>query len=356
MITLLSTIFVLGVLVFIHELGHFLLAKLFHIRVERFSLGYPPRMVGKKIGDTDYCLSWVPFGGYVKISGMVDESFDTEALKTPPKPWEFRSRPWIQRMLVVFAGPFMNVFFTFAVVWAMGFFLGEVIPNGASVVGSVSPDMPAMEAGILPGDRITAIDGQAVETWEAMTTLIRGGDGAAIEVGVQRGDSTFVVSITPQVNEYAQDGATVKIPQIGIGLDYQTHRMGFLRAGSFAGETVWRLTRLILDSVQKLISGRESIKNLAGPVGIAKMAGESAREGWSTLISFMALLSLNLAILNLLPIPVLDGGHLLFLTIEGVIRREIPLKVKLVIQQVGMALILGFMILVIYNDVLRVFK
>jgi len=356
MITLLSTVFVLGVLIFVHEFGHFIFAKLFKIRVERFSLGYPPRMIGKKVGDTDYCLSWVPFGGYVKISGMVDESMDEEALKTPPKPWEFRSRPWIQRMLVVFAGPMMNIVFTFLIFWIGTLVVGQQTYDESSRVGRVEVNMPAEAAGVLSGDRVTSVNGSPVTQWIEMTQAIRNSGGETLELTVLRADSSFTLILTPDVREVDQDGQIVRVPVIGIGAVTERHSISFGRSFIQAGTMTWDLGKLIVESVSKLIAGRESIKNLAGPVGIAQMAGQSARAGWVSLISFMALLSLNLAILNLMPIPVLDGGHLLFLTIEGVIRREIPLKVKLIIQQVGMAVILVFMVLVIYNDVLRVFK
>lgn len=356
MITLLSTVFVLGVLIFVHEFGHFIFAKLFKIRVERFSLGYPPRMIGKKVGDTDYCISWVPFGGYVKISGMVDESMDAEALKAPPKPWEFRAKPWIQRMLVVFAGPMMNIVFTFLIFWIGTSILGQVSFDERSRVGRVEVNMPAEEAGMLSGDVVTSVNGTPVTQWTEMTQAIRSSGGETLELTVLRADSSFTLTLTPEVREVDQDGQTVRLPLIGISPLTERHSISFGRSFSQAGTMTWDLGKLIVQSVSKLIAGRESIKNLAGPVGIAQMAGQSARAGWASLISFMALLSLNLAILNLMPIPVLDGGHLLFLTIEGVIRREIPLKVKLIIQQVGMAAILVFMVLVIYNDVLRVFK
>ncbi|MCK5145767.1 RIP metalloprotease RseP [bacterium] len=356
MITLLSTVFVLGVLVFIHELGHFLCAKLFHIRVERFSLGYPPRMIGKKVGDTDYCLSWIPFGGYVKITGMIDESMDTDTLEAAPKPWEFRAHPWIQRMLVIFAGPFMNIFFTFAVIWAAGMISGEAVYNEGSVVGSLVENLPAVEAGLLPGDKITSINEQPVTTWDDMTRLIRSSGGETIDINVVRADSAFQLTITPLVHEQEQDGQTVRWPQIGIERDFTIRHINPVESAGRSIKATWALGRFIVEAVVKLVTGKESIKNLAGPVGIAKMAGDSARAGWATLISFMALLSLNLAILNLMPIPVLDGGHMFFLTIEGIIRRDIPLKVKMIIQQVGMAVLLVFMIFVIYNDVIRVFK
>jgi len=352
-ITILSTVFVLGVLVFIHELGHVLAAKAFKIRVERFSMGFPPRMIGKKIGDTDYCLSWIPFGGYAKIAGMVDESMDSEALKNPPQPWEYRSRPWIQRFIVVFAGPFMNIVFTFLVFFFATIFTGINELDTSSRIGSLMPDYPAAAAGLLAGDEIQTIDNNPVNSWKDITILIKERKTEEIGLTVKRADSLFSLILTPKIDEISLNGKSITVPRIGISPAYIKHKAGPLRAIVLSSKAVGNLTKLIVDSFYRLITGKESIKNVAGPVGIAKMAGDSARAGAGVLFSFMALLSINLAILNLLPIPVLDGGHLFILCIEGVIRKEISTKAKLVVQQIGMFLLLGLMVFVIYNDIIK---
>ncbi len=355
-LTLIATVFVLGVLIFVHETGHFLSAKIFKMRVERFSLGYPPRMIGKKVGDTDYCISWIPFGGYVKIAGMVDESFDTKSLANPPQPWEYRSRPWYQRYLVILAGPFMNILFTFLVFWAAILLYGVAQPSRGTVIGDMIKDYPAYEAGLRPGDKILAINQQPVEKWQEVQTLIREGGEGGITLRLSRKDSVFNAVITPVFEQDPTEPGTATVPKVGILPQFSQERVGFLRSFAEAGRSVYDLTELIVVSVYRLITGQESIKNVAGPVGIARMAGDYARAGFGALLAFMALLSLNLAILNLLPIPVLDGGHLTLLIIEGVIRREIPIRVKLVIQQIGMILLLALMLYVIYNDVLKVVK
>ena len=351
--TILATIFVLGILVFVHEMGHFSAAKVFGIRVDRFSLGYPPRMVGKKIGDTDYCISWIPFGGYVKIAGMVDESLDKESLAEAPKPWEYRSRPWLQRFSVILAGPLMNLGFAFVVfaaaTWVYG--VGEV---SGSRVGSVVEGKPAEKAGIRPGDRIVSVDGREVATWEALAEIIHGAPGQTIRLTWMREDTVLSGDLVPEREKIAEGDEIREVGLIGIGPLIVQRRAGFLEGFTNAGRTMYYFSRLVLVSIAKLVTGRESVRSLAGPVFIARLAGESARSGWGTLIGFMAFLSLNLGILNLLPIPVLDGGHLVFLSIEGVIRRPIPLKVRMVVQQVGMVLILGLMLFVVYNDILRI--
>ena len=356
MITVLATIFVLGVLIFVHEMGHFLAAKLFHIRVDRFSLGYPPRLIGKKIGETDYCIGAVPMGGYVKIAGMIDESLDKKQLSQDPKPWEYRSKPWGQRVIVVLFGPIMNIFLGFGI-----FMLGTLIYGVSEQVkgtdvGELVKAMPAEQAGIMPGDHILSIDGVEVITWEDMTAIIRRSAERPLELQINRGDSLFIVHITPVKAVIEEFGASQEIGQVGLYPQFRMKRVGFFSAMIIGGGSVYDLSKLVLVSIYRLITRKESMDSLAGPILISKMAGESARLGFGVLVGFMAILSVNLGILNLLPIPVLDGGHLMFLGIEGILRKQISIKTKLIVQQIGMFLILGLMIFVVYNDILRVIR
>jgi len=353
MVTILATIFVLGVLVFIHEMGHFVVAKLFRIRVDRFSIGYPPRLFGKKIGETDYCVSAIPFGGYVKIAGMVDESLDKKILEEEPKPWEFRSKSWIQKVAVVVAGSFMNILFAFIVFVGAALIYGEAEQVPGTSVGSLLEGKPAEEAGMQLDDRIVSIDGKEVHAWEDMTSIIHYAPGQTLEIAWMRNDTLFTKALTPVLEKTVSGGDIREVGLIGIGPKFEIKSIGLGRAIVNGGATAYGITRLVLVSIVRLIQGKESMRSLAGPLGISQMAGESARSGLGTLIGFMALLSLNLGILNLFPIPVLDGGHLVFLSIEGIMRRPIPLKVKMVIQQVGMFLIFGLMAFAIYNDVVR---
>lgn len=353
MITVLAAIFVLGVLVFIHETGHFLAAKLFRIRVDRFSMGYPPRLVGKKVGDTDYCVSAIPFGGYVKIAGMVDESLDKKTLDEEPKPWEFRSKPWLQKVIVIAAGSLMNILFAFLVFVGavLVYGVGEQVPGTA--VGDLIEGKPAEKVGIMQGDRIVSIDGVAVDTWQDMTEIIHDAPGKPLQIVWTRNDSSFTAEIVPEL-EKVPDGREIReVGLIGVYPQFEIRPAGLGEAFITGAQTLTGYTGLVVVSLVRLIRGQETIRSLAGPLTISRMAGESARSGLGTLIGFMAILSLNLGILNLLPIPVLDGGHLVFIGIEGIIRRPIPVKAKLIIQQVGMVLIFGLMIFVIYNDVLR---
>lgn len=346
MTTILAFIFVLGLLIFVHELGHFLVAKLVGIRVERFSLGYPPRMIGKKIGDTDYCISWLPLGGYVKMAGMIDESLDQ---KIEGQPWEFQSKSIGQRALVISAGPFMNVVLAVALFAGITYHAGIEEPVGP-VVGSVLANSPADSLGLAAGDRILIINGISVQSWEAVTREIHSYPEQKIVIEWERDGVTMRGEVTPLRD---------KVQGIGlVGIRPLTHT----RAAGL-GESLMNgvnytafLTRLVGSSIWLIITGEESVKSgLAGPIAIAKMAGESARSGFDSLLNFTAFISLQLAILNILPIPVLDGGHLLFLFLEFVLRRPVSVRTRMVVQQVGMALLLALMVFIIINDIRRVF-
>ncbi len=352
LITILATVFVLGVLVFIHELGHFMVAKLVGIRVDRFSLGFPPRLFGKKIGDTDYCISAIPFGGYVKMAGMIDESMDKEGITG--EPWEFQSKSLPQRMATILAGPVMN--YLLAIVIFSGFFfisgIGEITGNR---IGEVLADYPAQEAGILAGDRIVSVNGDSIGSWEKMTTIIHNLPDQEIQVEWEHEGEIRSATIRTRAEKARIDDEIREIGIIGIRAELTMTKVGFFSALGHGIDRAVYFTKLIFISIKDLVSGKGSLKEMGGPVIIAKLAGDSARSGFDTLIIFMAFLSLNLAILNLLPIPALDGGHLLIMGIEAVIRRPLAIKTRLVVQQAGMAILLVLMIFVIFNDVKNVF-
>jgi regulator of sigma E protease len=344
--TILSFIFVLGLLIFVHELGHFLVAKLVGIRVERFSLGYPPRMIGKKIGDTDYCISWLPLGGYVKMAGMIDESLDD---KIEGQPWEFQSKPVWQRALVIAAGPIMNVVLAIVLFAGVTYHLGMQEAVGP-VIGEVVKNMPADSLGLQNGDTILSINGTAVDSWEAVTNEIHRHPGQKIAIEWQRNNETMRGEVTP-VRDQAQG-----IGLVGIAPLTRSRAVGPGEALTHGLDYTVFLTRMFVTSIGRLLTGQESIKSsLAGPVAIAVMAGDSARSGLDTLFRFTALISLNLAILNLLPIPVLDGGHLLFLFLEVILRRPVSVRMRIIVQQVGMALLMALMVFIIFNDIRRLF-
>jgi regulator of sigma E protease len=343
MITALAFFFVLGLLIFVHELGHFLAAKWAGIRVERFSLGFPPRMIGRKIGETDYCISWVPLGGYVKMAGMIDESMDTNI---QGQPWEFMSKPIWQRAIVIAAGPFMNAFLALLFFAALNFHYGQLEADNSSVIDQVIPDSPAAAIGLQPNDRIVAVDGKSIETWQELTAIIHASAEKEIAIAWERQGEIFRTTVTPRLDPQDNKG------KIGIGPKINMRQVGLVESFLLAGGQGWFFTREVGKFVGRLFTGKESIREgLAGPIQIAKMAGQSAREGLGNLLFFTALISLQLGILNILPIPVLDGGHLVFLGLEAILRRPVSVRARVVVQQIGMALLLALMVFIIINDV-----
>lgn len=433
----LSTVFyfivTIGILVFIHEFGHFAAAKLFGMRVERFSVGFPPRAFGKVIGETDYCVSWVPIGGYVKIAGMVDESMDTEYLDRPPQPWEFRSKPIWQRAVVMSAGVIMNLLLAVAIFWAIVYVQGRVI-RPVTEVGFVVPGSPAEKAGLRNADRIESINDRRVRQWDEIESLMYAElMGQDLRVSIRRRDSSLVLSIPrstlPELTDerfgvypaglvpvvasvqlgkpaegagmvpgdtvVALNGeavsyaslpamirknasreialswkrgdssitrrfATTAEGTIGVSLVAVYHgpvereSYSLLAAFPQGVREVWFMSGVFYANILQIVKGDVSFsKSVGGPVRIAQMANRSAESGIVSFMGFMALLSISLALLNVLPFPALDGGHLVFLAYEAIFRREVPTRVKLILQQAGMVLLLVFMAFVIYNDVVN---
>lgn len=459
------------ILVFVHEMGHFLFAKLFKMRVDRFSIGFPPKLVGKQIGETEYVIGATPLGGYVKIAGMIDESMDAEFVNAEPQPWEYRAKPVWQRMVVITAGVIFNVILAALIFTGLklaygeryipaeniggvyvadsslayemglrtgdrilavggeaperyrdlegvalladpltvtverdgrtltlegpddvmtqlsrsgGFFGIGVVP---SLVGGVQDESAAAEAGLQPGDRVIAIDGEPVRFWEEMTALIQRSGGEPITVTYARPDSLAGQAPAPgdvpsegtsgPTLVDVRDGAQVYQARVAprrieeedryvLGIGGPTDEMiagefGFreesygLGSAFVAGiEQTWTSTGLIATSLKRVFTGRDSFReNVGGPVAIAQVTRQAARAGARSFWSIVAMLSITLAIMNILPIPALDGGHLMFLLYEAVTRREPSLRVRMVMQQVGMILLLVFMTFVIFNDILR---
>jgi regulator of sigma E protease len=350
--SILSFIIVLGVLIFFHEFGHFLIARLFGVGVEKFSLGFGPRLIGKKVGITDYRISAIPLGGYVK---MIGEEPDAE-IDPQDIPLSFTHKHVAKRMLIVAAGPVFNI------ILAVFIFFGIFLISGSFVlkpsVGSVKQGAPAFSAGLEKGDLITAINESAINSWDEMAEIINASKGQKIQLTVRRGDSTRHFSLAPQqVTTKNIFGEDVQRYIVGITASGETYskEMNFFQAISESLIQTYRVTELMVVIIAKLIKGDISTDTLGGPIMIAQMAGDSAKAGIGSLISFIALISVNLAIINLLPIPVLDGGHLLFFSIEAIKGSPVSIKVREIAQQVGLFILILLMILVFYNDISRIF-
>jgi len=353
MLTILAFVVVIGVIIFVHELGHFLAARSVGIRAEVFSLGYPPKMVGWKRGETEYRIGWVPFGGYVKMAGMIDESgAGGEALTGAP--WEFQSKGTLAKMWVIGAGVIMNLLLGVIVYTGIAALKGIPEASTEPVVGELTAGWPAEVAGLLPGDRIFEINGQPIESWNDLLGQIHPRPGEEILVRYRRGGEEREVTLTPRAQASEVDGQKSERGLIGIGPEVR-FRPGSASEVLFSGVIgTASLVGLVAENLWKLVTLRVSVRELGGPLIIAKMSGESARRGFVYLASFIALISINIGCLNLLPIPALDGGHLLIIVGEGITRRQMPVRIRLAIQQVGMFLLLALIVLVLVNDVQRV--
>lgn len=439
----------IGILVFIHEFGHFAAAKLSGMRVDVFAIGFGKRLLGwnKKTGfvlgelpkdfdgegKTDYRISLLPLGGYVKISGMVDESFDTAFAKKEPQPYEFRSKNYLQKVFVITAGVGMNLLLALLVFWGSNFFKGKPVTE-TTTIGYVEKNSVADSLGFIANDKILTVNGELVQNWEELRSAIylntlgenlditvdRGGvqehiyvprssipdyetegeflfpvdlkpvvletlpESPASNAGVlandvflmiddvelsssrqlteivssnignelslilQRGNDTLQLAVTP-----GEDG------MIGVSIGHtftgpvKFITYGFFESFYYAGGDIVNLTKLTFSVAKKVFVGDvEFGKAFGGPVRIAQLAARSADVGIESFLYFLAVLSLSLALINIMPFPVLDGGHLLIITLETIFRREIPVRIKIAIQNTGLILLLLLMAFIVYNDIL----
>lgn len=345
-----SFIVVLGVLIFVHELGHFLVARFFGVGVEKFSLGFGPKIFGKKIGITDYRISAIPLGGYVK---MIGEEPDAE-LDPKDIPLSFTHKHVLKRICIVAAGPLFN--FLLAIIIFFGFFQIYGTHTLKPIVGKIQEGSPAEKSGLQQGDLIFAINHDSVSTWEEMAALIGQSNGGILVVSIKRGDEVRTLAVEPVLKtDKNLFGEEIERYIVGITAsgDVFSKKLNPIQAFSESLSHTYKVTVLMFVGIGKLIQGSISADNLGGPIMIAQMAGDQAKEGFENLLYFIAFISINLAILNFLPIPVLDGGHLLFFFIEAVRGRPVSIRVREIAQQGGMFVLLLLMIFVFYNDVMR---
>ncbi len=349
--SILAFVVVLGVLIFFHELGHFIVARLFGVGVQKFSLGFGPRIFGKQVGITDYRISAIPLGGYVK---MVGDEPDAE-LDPADIPISFTHKHVFKRFLIVAAGPFFNLLLAVIIFFGIFFASGTYILK--PTIGKVEPDSPAAVSGLRAQDEIVAIDGVAIENWEDMAAIIAGSEGRSLTITIGRETGMQDLVVTPQLKT-TQNLFNEDIDRYVIGIsaagDILQVDLSFSQAVVESFAQTYRITELTVLSVVKLIQGTVSAKTIGGPIMIAELAGQQAKAGAANLAFFIALLSINLAILNFLPIPVLDGGHLLFFTIEMIIGRPVNTRMREIAQQAGIFILIMLMIFVFYNDISRI--
>ena len=387
MTTLFAAIILIGIIVFIHELGHYLAARSIGVKVERFSVGFPPRLMtftsipngwefrlffykknnegkylwttikkskitisGRKGTGTEYCLAIIPFGGYVKVAGIIDESMD---VKYENKPYELMSKPKWKQIWFQSAGVIMNLVLAFVIFTGLSNYSGKIIPSDEPIINEIIPDLPAYKYGLQIGDRIQSVNGKNITSWGDLTNEIHQLPNQNLDLIILRNEKSLNISLTSisQINPSTGDSIGI----IGMRPRYESFPVSMIESMNMgAGATIRGFGMAIL-TIKMLTSGQASMKELGGPIMIAQLAGQTAKAGWIPFLTLMALISCNIAFINILPIPGLDGGHIFMTLIEGIIRRPLTIKMRLAIQQVGMLLIFMLMITVIVNDIGRLF-
>ena len=341
--TLVSAILVFGLLVFVHELGHFITAKLTGMQVDEFAVGFGPKLVSYKYGETVYTIRVVPLGGFNDIAGMTPED-NTVGERG------YAAKPILSRMIVILAGAAMNLFLPVLLFWGVFFFHGVQQANPEPVLGRVIESRPAAEAGLREGDRIISVNGKAVADWSNLVEIIRQGKSdTPLNMQVYRASEQreFTTSVSPQYD------ASLNYSVIGIMNAVTVKEVGFTESVTLAVAGTKAVIVTMVEGLYRIIlelSGEE----LSGPIGVAQMAGEVAQQGLIPLINFTAFLSINLGIVNLLPIPALDGGHFLTLCVEAVRGKPLGPKAMTYIQNAGIGIIILLMLLAVKNDIMRI--
>ncbi|MBN2126604.1 MAG: RIP metalloprotease RseP [Deltaproteobacteria bacterium] len=346
---------VLGILIFFHELGHFLLAKCFNVKVLKFSLGFGYKLLGKRFGETEYLISTVPLGGYVKMLGENDD--DAEELTPEEEERSFSYQSALKRMAIVAAGPAFNL------VLALFLFCGLYLFSGNQVmipeIGQVRENSPAERAGLQKGDVILSVQGKAVQGWAEIKEIVQDNAGSPLELIIKRGEGHMGIRVVPEeAVEKNIFGEEVKSALIGIVASGRVQKveLGPWQAIKAGAERTWEVTTLTCLTIVKLVQRVVPVKTLGGPILIGQMTGQLAQESFLYLVPFMAVISINLCILNLLPVPILDGGLLVFLLIELVIGKPISIKKRDFAQKVGLFLLIFLMVVVFYNDITRLIE
>lgn len=332
--SIIIAILVFGILIFTHELGHFLTAKACGVGVYEFSLGMGPRLCGWEAGGTRYSLRLLPIGGYVQMVGEDEESY---------VPDSFMQKKIWQRMLVIFNGPLMN-FVTAFIAFLIVFMLVGVA-SSASFVGSPMPGSPAEAAGIMAGDRITVVNEVQVDSWQGMVAAIQEQpEGEELHIAALRGGESLSFTVKPYYDE--TNGAWM------IGINGGREKLGFFAAIGQGIQQTYYYTKLLLVSLWQMLTGQIA-PEVAGPVGIVTLVGQVAQVGWANVLLLVGILSINLGVINLLPLPALDGSKLVFLAIEGLRGKPLNRKFEGIVNLVGFALLMLLMLVITYNDIAR---
>ena len=346
MLTTLAIVFVFGSMVLIHELGHCMVAKWCGIKVIEFSFGFGPKLLGYQGKETLYALRLIPLGGFVKLHGM-DAEVDAngkEIIAPTHDPQSFMNKPVWQRMTVIVAGPIMN--FVLAIILFVGVFAYLGVPGTTNMIGSLVAGKPAATSGIQPGDKILAVDGVLTLDWTRLTEVIHSKPDQVLSITVERGNGKQTVSVKTEKDAQTGHGMIGIAPLMNTPSILQSTRFGIERTVDFSN--------LIMVTLAQMITGKIPA-DVGGPVMIAQVIGEGAKQGLANLLSLTGVLSIQLGLINLFPIPALDGSRLIFLLIEGVRGKPLKPEKENMIHLVGFVLLMVLMIAVTYKDVLRLF-
>lgn len=388
MIAWLAPILVLGIVIFVHELGHFLAAKWTGVYAPRFSLGFGPALWKRRRGETEYVLAALPLGGYVRMASREDETmaaieggkpegadagvtadaekpadWDENAMvpfgpkPVPPERW-FESKPLWARLVIMLAGVTMNVVLTLVVSTGVFSYYGR--PYVPAVVDSLIVDMPAQKAGLLTGDSIASINGKEIRAWSDLLGTITASAGKEITLGVVRGGTPLTLTMTPVAQE-GMEAATGKAVTVGRVGAYpknkvERDRLGLVAASVAGWQATWAMGSSVVGVVGGLFRGTISVKNLGGPVAIARTSVDAARTGMESLWALIAFLSINLAILNLLPIPILDGGQVVMTVAESIKGSPFSIRTRENVMRLGLAAIVALFAVVMFNDLVALFR
>ena len=354
---------ILTALVFVHELGHYSVARWAGVKVEVFSIGFGPEIFGwTAASGTRWKFSAIPLGGYVKMFGDADPASTRgdglEGMSEAERALAFHHKPLRDRALIIAAGPAAN--FVFAIVLLTAMFISAGQPYAPAVLDKVLPDSAAAAAGLQVNDRVIELDGVTITKFEDMRRLIMDNPGVSLAMTIERAGSQLDLTIVPQVSERVDPfGNSHRIGLLGVNSQQvETVRLGPVAAVGAAVNETYSLVTRTLASLGQIITGSRTVEELGGPLRIAQMSGAVAQTGWLQTVWFMAILSVNLGLINLFPIPVLDGGHLLFHAVEATLGRPVSEKVMEFANLAGLTMVLGLMVFVTWNDLtqMRVFE
>lgn len=350
MISLLIFIFILGLLIIVHEFGHFIMAKRQKVRVENFSLGFGKRLVRIKRGETEYSISAIPLGGYVKLAGDSIDEYTGE-------PDQYFSKTPLKRFWIIFFGPLLNYILGFLFFWLV-FFTGY--PTLTSKVGGLIDGFGAKDAGLQVGDKIIAVDSRKVEFWEDLQGIIQEKrESALVRLSVIRDSKELDINVYIKEKEFSdQSGQKRSVGLLGITPHDEVVilRHNLPEAFLLSLKKTWALTELTYNSLWRVVTGRLSMReSVTGPLGIFYITSKAASVGLSAVLHLIAVLSISLGIFNLLPLPILDGGHILFLIVEKIRGKALGIKAERVITHIGLSLMIALAVFVTYNDVVRFF-